>query len=125
MNLLLDTHALLWWLDDSPKLSVGASRVIADGRNIVFVSAATIWETRIKQSLGKLVLPDEFTAILKAQPFEMLPITAEHAHAVGKLPPIHPDPFDRMLIAQAKIEKLALVTHNEHIKKYNLHLIEA
>ena len=89
MNLLLDTHVLLWWLDANPTLSEKAASAIADGSNLVFVSAAVIWEIRIKQALGKLEIPSNFRLVLDEQPFEMLPITAEHAHAVGDLPPHH------------------------------------
>ena len=80
MNLLLDTHVLLWWLDDHPTLSKKAKAAIADGENLVFVSAVVIWEIRIKQALGKLEIPRNFQRVLDDQPFEMLDITVEHAH---------------------------------------------
>ena len=104
MNLLLDTHVLLWWLDDNPTISSKAKNAIADKNNLVFVSAVVVWEIRIKQALGKLDLPKNFRDVLDSQPFEDLPISAFHAHAVYELPDIHRDPFDRMLIAQAKAE---------------------
>jgi PIN domain nuclease of toxin-antitoxin system len=125
MNLLLDTHALLWWLDANPTLSEKAKSTIADGNNLVFVSAAVIWEIRIKQALGKLEIPSNFRKVLDEQPFEMLPITAEHAHAVGDLPAHHRDPFDRMLIAQATVERLTIVTRNTIIKEYKIPIIKA
>ena len=125
MNLLLDTHALLWWLDANPTLSEKAKSTIADGNNLVFVSAAVIWEIRIKQALGKLEIPSNFRKVLDEQPFEMLPITAEHAHAVGDLPAHHRDPFDRMLIAQATVERLSIVTRNTIIKEYKIPIIKA
>ncbi len=125
MNLLLDTHVLLWWLDDNPTLSKKAKAAIADGKNLVFVSAVVIWEIRIKQALGKLEIPRNFQRVLDDQPFEMLDITVEHAHTVGDLPTHHRDPFDRMLIAQAKVEGLTLVTRDIHLKKYKVPLIEA
>ena len=125
MNLLLDTHVLLWWLDDHPALSKKAKAVIADGKNQVFVSAVVIWEIRIKQALGKLKIPQNFRRVLDNQSFEMLDITVEHAHAVGDLPAHHRDPFDRMLVAQAKVEGLTLVTHDICLKKYKTLLIEA
>ena len=124
MNLLLDTHVLLWWLDDNPALSERARIVIADPENLVLVSAAVIWEIRIKQSIGKLDIPPNFRDILDREPFEMLDITADHAHAVGDLPPCHRDPFDRMLVAQAKVELLTLVTHDARLKQYGIPLIE-
>ena len=125
MNLLLDTHALLWWLDANPTLSEKAKSTIADGNNLVFVSAAVIWEIRIKQALGKLEIPSNFRKVLDEQPFEMLPITAEHAHAVGDLPSHHRDPFDRMLIAQATVERLIMVTRDTIIKEYKIPIIKA
>jgi len=125
MNLLLDTHVLLWWLDDNPNLSQSARTVIADGNNLVFVSAAVIWEIQIKQALGKLKIPVNFHKVLDRQGFEMIDITVEHAYAVGKLPPYHRDPFDRILVAQAKMEKMTLVSRDIHIKKYKVPLINA
>jgi len=125
MNLLLDTHVLLWWLDDHPTLSIKARTAIADGRNVVFVSAVVIWEIKIKQALRKLQIPPDFRTILDNQPFNPLPITAAHAHGIGDLPVHHRDPFDRMLVAQAKMEDLTLVTRDDHLKKYEIPLIKA
>ena len=125
MNLLLDTHVLLWWLDDYPTLSKKAKDGIADGKNLVFISAVVIWEIRIKQSLGKLKLPHNFRKVLDSQPFEPLDITVEHVHAVGNLPTHHRDPFDRMLVAQTKVEHLTLVTRDIRLKKYKIPIIEA
>ena len=125
MSLLLDTHVLLWWLDDHPTLSMKARAAIADGENLVFISAVVIWEIRIKQALGKLQIPKNFRKVLGDQPFEMLDITVEHAHAVGDLPAHHRDPFDRMLVAQAKVEGLTLMTRDTRLKKYKIPLIEA
>jgi len=125
MNLLLDTHALLWWLDDNPTLSRKARAAITDGSNLVFVSAVVIWEIRIKQALGKLEIPPDFRNVLDNQPFKQLDVTAEHAHTVGDLPPHHRDPFDRMLVAQAKTEGLTLVTRDTHLKEYKIPLLEA
>ena len=124
MNLLLDTHALLWWLDDDPALSKAARTAIADGENLVFVSAATVWEIRIKEALGKLEVPSEFREVLAAQPFLSLDVTAEHAHAVAGLPDHHRDPFDRMLIAQAGVERLTVVTHDSRFRGYGVPLLE-
>ena len=125
MNYLLDTHVLLWWLDDNPTLSEEARNIIANGEHLVFVSAATIWEIRIKEALGKLKIPQNFQAILTDQPFEMLDITTEHAHAIADLPEHHKDPFDRMLVAQAKTESLRLITRDSHLRKYAIAIIEA
>jgi PIN domain nuclease of toxin-antitoxin system len=125
MNLLLDTHVLLWWLADDPTLSENARNRIADGRNLVLVSAAVVWEIRIQQALGKLKVPRNFRSTLEDQPFEMLDITVEHAHTAGGLPPHHRDPFDRMLAAQAKLEGLTIVTRDLRFKKYKVPLIHA
>ena len=125
MKLLLDTHALLWWLADDATLGERARAEIADERNPVFVSAATIWEIRIKQALGKLELPDDFKAVLASQPFLSLGISAEHAHAVADLPPVHRDSFDRMLIAQAQVEDMTVVTRDKRFTSYAIALLEA
>ncbi len=125
MNLLLDTHVLLWWLDDNPDLSRRARTVIADGNNLVFVSAAVIWEIQIKRALGKLKIPKNFRNVMDQQGFELLDITVEHAYAVGKLPLYHRDPFDRILVAQAKLENMILVSRDKRIRKYKISLINA
>ena len=125
MNILLDTHALLWWLDDNPTLSDKARVHISDGNNLIFVSAVVIWEIRIKQSLGKLDIPRNFRQVMEQQPFEFLAITIEHAHAVGDLPAVHRDPFDRMLIAQAKTEGFTILTRDRFFKEYKVPTITA
>jgi PIN domain nuclease of toxin-antitoxin system len=112
-------------LDDNLLLSDKARRSISDGSNLIFVSAAVIWEIRIKQSLGKLDIPPDFRQVLEKQPFEFLMITIEHAHAVGSLPPIHRDPFDRMLIAQAKTEGFTILTRDNLFREYKVALIQA
>jgi len=118
MTLLLDTHALLWWLDDPKLLSQGARRAIRDGSNTVYVSAAAVWEIAIKKALGKLAAPDDLEAAMTANRFLPLPITIPHSLAVLALPAHHRDPFDRMLIAQAIHEKFRLVTRDADIQKY-------
>ena len=125
MNLLLDTHTLLWWLGKDPTLSKNARTAIRDNRNVIFVSAATAWEITIKKALGKLQTPDNLEEALEVNQFLPLPITIRHALAVGELPPIHQDPFDRVLVAQAKVEGLTLVTRDEDIQKYRVPFIAA
>ena len=120
MNLLLDTHVLLWWLDDYPRLSVKARQEISDGKNTVFVSAVTICEIRIKEALGKLDLPQNIRQVLEIQPFESLPVTIGHAYALAGLPDIHRDPFDRMLVAQAMAESFILVSQDRNIHRYSV-----
>jgi PIN domain nuclease of toxin-antitoxin system len=118
MNLLLDTHVLLWWLDEPSTLSEEARLAIADGKNKVFVSAANAWEITIKKALGKLDAPDNLEEVLIENQFFPLPITIAHALAVSQLPRHHSDPFDRILAAQAKFEGLTLVTHDKYLKRY-------
>jgi len=120
VNLLLDTHVLLWWLDDHPALTTSCRSAMADGNNLVFVSAAVIWEIRIKQALGKLKIPSAFREILDQQSFNWLSITVEHAHALESLPAHHRDPFDRMLAAQARVEGFTVVTHDAVFRKYKI-----
>ncbi len=125
MKALLDTHALLWWLEDNPTLSGRARDCISNGLNLIHVSAAAIWEIRIKQALGKLEIPSDFTQVLNRQLFEMLPITVEHADAVGNLPTLHRDPFDRMLIAQARVENLTIITRDSIFHQYQVPIVKA
>ena len=125
MILSLDTHVLLWWLADDPTLSQTIRAAISDGKNLVFVSAAVAWEMAIKSALGKLDIPSNSEAALTANRFQLLPITIPHALAVADLPHHHNDPFDRLLIAQAKVESLTLVTGDEQIKKYDVPIMEA
>jgi len=123
MKLLLDTHVLLWWLDDDQSLAKGTKERIADGTNQVLVSAASIWEIVIKQSLNKLVIPSDFHKQLDA--FQNLDVTQEHAFAVSDLPAYHKDPFDRLLIAQCIVEGLVLITGDANIKRYDVPVLDA
>jgi PIN domain nuclease of toxin-antitoxin system len=118
MTLLLDTHVLLWWLDNPRQLSKQANKAIQDGANRVYVSAAVAWEIAIKKSLGRLDAPDDLEEVVEANRFMPLPITIPHALAVLSLPRHHRDPFDRMLIAQALHEGFQLVTRDQDIAKY-------
>jgi PIN domain nuclease of toxin-antitoxin system len=118
MRLLLDTHVLLWVLSGE-RLSKEARRAIIDPRNAVTMSAASIWEMSIKAELGRLELPDGWFEEAERQSIGVLSITAAHALAVRQLPSLHRDPFDRMLVAQAQVEGLVLVTRDEQIKQYD------
>lgn len=124
MNLFLDTHILLWWLDDNPALSEAGRRAIADSDNIVVLSSVVIWEIRIKQALNKLQIASNFYDVIKNQGFEFLSITPDHAHAVGDLPMHHRDPFDRMIVAQAKFEGLSVITHDSVFQKYDISVLK-
>ena len=123
MNLLLDTHIFLWWLSGDKSLSEDALSVIGNVRNIVYVSAASIWEISIKQALGKLEAPKNLQDELVEEGFEALVITMGHADLAGRLPRHHRDPFDRMLVAQAKLEECMLVTADERLKEYDVELL--
>jgi len=125
MNLLLDTHVLIWALENNPTLSTSARNAIIEGKNLVFISAATVWEMSIKQAQGKLDVPDNLLEEIDLHRFTQLSINFQHAQLAGKLPNIHKDPFDRMLIAQANIEKLTLVTRDKLIAQYDVRIIEA
>ncbi len=124
MRLLLDTHTLLWWLANDPKLSAQARTAIANPRNDCFVSLASCWELAIKASLGKIRLakpverfiPDE----LAANDFQLLPIEFKHVAKVESLPFHHRDPFDRLLAVQALTEKMALVSADEAFDAYGV-----
>jgi PIN domain nuclease of toxin-antitoxin system len=118
MTFLLDTHVLLWWLDNPRLLSRQAKKAIEDGRNRIYVSAAVAWEIAIKKSLGKLDAPDDLEEMIDANRFNPLPVTIAHALGVLALPDHHRDPFDRLLIAQALHEGFRLVTRDEEIAKY-------
>jgi PIN domain nuclease of toxin-antitoxin system len=118
MNLLLDTHIALWWLADDPSLSEHVRSHISDTGNLVFVSAATVWEVAIKASIGKLEVEGIWLDELMADGFKQIPVRWSHAASVRRLPMIHRDPFDRMLIAQAVEERLTLVTADGTIPNY-------
>ena len=123
MKLLLDTYALLWWLDNHRALPASAFAEIKDGRNLIFVSAASAWEISIKRALGKLKAPIDFEEALKASRFLQLPITVQHALVAGDLPRHHDDPFDRMLIAQARVEGLTIVSHDSRMGQYGVRIV--
>lgn len=122
MRLLLDTHVVLWWLAESPQLPSGSRTAIARCE-AAHVSAATAWEIAIKKARGKLEAPDDFEKALKANRFDPLPVTVAHAWAAGALPRHHEDPFDRMLVAQARIEGLTLMTRDRRIASYDVRIL--
>ncbi len=125
MRLLLDTHALLWWLADDPKLASEAAAAIGKRSSAVMVSAASAWEIAIKQALAKLEAPSDLENQLELNGFEPLPITVAHAYSAGTLPRHHDDPFDRMLVAQAMAEGLTIVTRDERIARYPVPILSA
>ena len=125
MRLLLDTHALLWWLASDPALDPNARAAIADEDSFVAVSAASAWEIAIKRALGRLDAPDDLDAQLDAHQFADVPVTVVHALRAGALPSLHTDLFDRILVAQAQVEGLTIVTRDENIPRYDVATLRA
>jgi len=126
VQLLLDTHALLWWLAGDRRLSATARRAIENDDNSVFVSAASAWEISTKHRLGKLdaaAVVGRLGALLTSQGFEPLDMTVNHAERAGALPGEHRDPFDRMLAAQAQAENLTLISNDAAFDGYGVTLL--
>ncbi len=123
-QLLLDTHTFLWWLSDVEQLAEDTLATIADPHNDVFVSAITGWEIAVKRAKGRLVAPDNLSRLVEEKGFTHLPLTFRHAEQAGILPMYHRDPFDRLLIAQARTEELILVTRDGHIPRYDVVTME-
>lgn len=127
MRYLLDTHAFLWWCLGAEELSPHARKIIADGRNEIYFSAASAWEIAIKTGKGRLSLPEEpghyVASRMHLHRFLALPVQISHALRVYDLPPHHADPFDRLLIAQCLMESLPLITKDAEIKKYKLEIV--
>jgi PIN domain nuclease of toxin-antitoxin system len=127
MKALLDTHTFLWWNLDDPQLSETAREFISDGRNEIFLSAASVWEIAIKYSKERLELPDKLEQYvaqrLTRHRFSSLPIQMSHAAQVYRLPGFHTEPFDRPLVVQSQLEELPLLTADLQIARYNVHII--
>lgn len=119
MRLLLDSHVVVWWLADDPRLRATTRAAIADAGDVI-VSVVTPWELGIKVALGKLDMPDDLLDQVRSNGFDLLPISDTHAVAAAALPLLHRDPFDRMLIAQATIERLTLVTADAVFGAYDV-----
>jgi PIN domain nuclease of toxin-antitoxin system len=122
VRLLLDTHALLWWLAGDENLSADARAALGESENTIFVSAASTWEISTKHRLGKLpgvnAIASNLAEAIESQGFLSLPITIAHGQAAGALPGPHRDPFDRMLIAQAMLDDLVLVSNERAFDTY-------
>lgn len=125
MILLLDAHALLWWLSDDATLDDAARQSITDPSNEVIVSAATVWEIEIKRHLGKLEAPDRLVATIELAGFGSLPITAVDAERAAALPAHHRDPFDRMLVAQAARLDATIVSRDPAFAPYGAPILPA
>ncbi|MHA6616564.1 type II toxin-antitoxin system VapC family toxin [Pseudonocardia sp. DLS-67] len=125
MRLLVDSHVLLWWLQADPRLAAAAAEAMEDGDNALYLSAASVWELSIKQSIGKLRVDVDLRSHAMEQGFTELPVTGAHATAARDLPFHHKDPFDRMLVAQAAVEGLTLVTADDALVAYGVPVLPA
>ncbi|RDI43921.1 type II toxin-antitoxin system VapC family toxin [Nocardia mexicana] len=121
-GLLLDTHVAVWWLNADPALRDDVKERLAHEPD-VYVSSATVWEVAIKQTIGKLDGPEDLPERIRDSGFVQLNIDCEHALAAGRLPLIHRDPFDRILVAQAQCENLILVTRDPYCRKYDVPIL--
>ncbi|MCC5814188.1 MAG: type II toxin-antitoxin system VapC family toxin [Leptospira sp.] len=122
MNILLDTHVFLWWSLEPERLPSKLIHIMSSPENSIFLSVASSWESEIKIGLGKLILSEPLQTIINREiqnnDWKILPIHLKHTYQLGKLPPIHRDPFDRILIAQAMSEGLAIATKDSFIQSY-------
>jgi PIN domain nuclease of toxin-antitoxin system len=123
VDLLLDTHAFIWWAARDSRLVENARIAIADADNRVVVSAVSVWEISIKRASGKLAFRHDILQVLTRTGFDSIDITPRHADRAGSLPLHHADPFDRLLIAQAQIEGLVLVTQDRHLLPYGVPIL--
>jgi len=122
VKLLVDTHVVIWWLADDPTLSDDIKAKL-DHEPEVFLSAATVWEVAIKQAIGKLKEPVDLPERVRDCGFRELSVTSLHALMAGRLPQLHRDPFDRMLVAQARCEDMTLLTRNPEILRYDVSVL--
>lgn len=118
MNYLLDTHIILWWLTNPKQIAPKACKIISDKGNSIFISSASLWEMAIKKSLGRLTLPRNIVEILQTEGFQIMSISHEEALGISDLPQIHQDPFDRMLVMQAKLNNCVLITRDKNVMDY-------
>ncbi|MEA2680865.1 MAG: hypothetical protein QOK03_2587 [Candidatus Binataceae bacterium] len=122
MRALLDTHAFLWWINDDARLSDRCRAIISSGANEILFSAVSAWEIAVKAGIGRLTIPGDLETYTLAQVsrnrFEVLSISLSHALRASRLPPHHKDPFDRMLIAQAQVERVTILTGDAQIARY-------
>jgi PIN domain nuclease of toxin-antitoxin system len=125
VRLLLDTNALIWAFADPKRLSDYATEQIRDEANDVMVSVVSVWEIGVKRAKGKLDFRGELDAMIAEKRFDPLPLTLRHALAIESLPHQHHDPFDRMLVSQAQIERLTLVTSDREMQRYPISVLPA
>ena len=124
MKLLLDTHVAIWWINKYEKLSPRAKAMMLDREHSRYLSIASVWEIAIKVSLGKMPIFEggvkAFLAEMRKNPITLLPIETRHVEMIETLPSIHRDPFDRLLIAAAKVEDMIILTADENIQRYDV-----
>ena len=125
MQYLLDTHVLLWWLTEPEKIKNKAQEIIKNRSNHIFVSSVSLWEMAIKKSIGKLTLPHNLLEAIATENFKLLPIMPNESLGVADLPFLHSDPFDRLLIIQAKLNDLVIITNDSKIVEYPVVTIDA
>lgn len=118
MKYLLDTHVLLWWLTNPSQINAKAQKVLSHRENTLYVSSASFWEMAIKKSLGRLTLPHNLMETVTREGIKILPILPEETLGVADLPFLHTDPFDRLLVVQAKLHDLVIITRDEKIAEY-------
>jgi PIN domain nuclease of toxin-antitoxin system len=122
VTLLLDTHVVLWWRSDSPRLTTAIRRTIASADEVM-VSAASGWEVALKLGVGKVKLKDSFAWMVQDSGFTELPVSLIHTEHLATLPRHHRDPFDRMLVAQAQVEGFSLVTRDRQFEPYSVPIV--
>jgi PIN domain nuclease of toxin-antitoxin system len=125
MRYLLDTHVVLWWLTEPDKIQTKAKKIIRNRANEIFVSSATFLEMAIKKSIGRLTLPHNLLEIIAMEGFKILPIMPDECIGVADLPMIHADPFDRLLILQAKLYDLVMITKDKKMSDYPVIIVTA
>lgn len=125
MRYLLDTHVLLWWLTEPEKIHLKARSIIQDKSNDVFVSSASFWEIAIKNSIGRITMPHNLLEVVAIEGFKILPIMPDECIGVTDLPLLHADPFDRLLVAQAKLHDFVIITRDAKIAEYPIITVRA
>lgn len=123
MDVLVDTHVVIWWVEDDPALSVRARELLGDPSSRLLVSDVCLWEIAIKRALGKLRADDDLPGILDEEGFTRLPIAREHVWAVADLPAHHRDPFDRLLVSQARREGLPVLSADPVFVRYGVPVV--
>lgn len=124
MKYLIDTHIILWWLADNPKLSPQIKDTISNPDNSIIVSVISLWEINVKSSIGKLKIEKDYLRYLKQEGFDFLSINTDHVMHLSELPTYHQDPFDRLLICQSIIQGLTFITLDKKIKQYPVNLYQ-